>query len=267
MTIQRPSTDFRASTSRIALVTGGTNGIGAATASLLADRGIQVVVADIAAPADGSLPEGAEFVALDVASEQGWNDVVTGVVDRHGGIDVLVNAAGIEGDVSRGTLDLTSLEEWHRVLGVNLDGTFLGCRTVMPVMKAGRGGSIVNVSSLAAFYPTTYSVAYGASKGAVCQLTKTVALVGSEGPVKVRCNSVHPGIIATRMIDSITAGLQAASDAATTAAAEQYFARIPVGRPGSPSEAAAVIAFLASDEATYITGSEYLVDGGSHLQR
>lgn len=249
----------------IALVTGGANGIGAAAAAALSKRGFRVVISDVLAPDPGILSGDVEFVEHDVSSETSWNSVVDSIVHKHGAIDALVNAAGIQGDVERGSLELTTLDAWHKVLGVNLDGTFLGCKTVMPVMKANGGGSIVNVSSLAAFYPTTYSVAYGASKGAVAQLTKTVAAVGSDGEVKVRCNSVHPGIIATRMIDAIGAGLK--EDDSRAAAAAQYFARIPLGRAGSPDEAASVIAFLASDEASYITGSEYVVDGGSRLQR
>ncbi|WP_158597895.1 SDR family NAD(P)-dependent oxidoreductase [Noviherbaspirillum saxi] len=254
---------------KVALITGGANGIGAATANLLAQQGATVIVGDLRPVEDAELMRaaGIEYVKLDVSSESDWKSVVTGVSARHGGLHILVNAAGIEGDVTSGNLERMSLDEWRRVIQVNLDGTFLGCREVMPVMRKQGGGSIVNISSLAAYYPTPYSVAYGASKGAVTQLTKSVALHGSQGGVKVRCNSVHPGLIATRMIDSIAAQLNKGMDAAAANAAQQYFDRVPLGGVGKPEDVASLIAFLASDDAAYITGAEYTVDGGSRLLR
>lgn len=258
---------MHASHSPVAVITGGSRGIGAATAQLLAERGFRVVSTDVSPPTDAASGSNIEHLALDVTDPAAWTALVDTVMDRHGRVDVLVNAAGIQGDLTRSTLENATLDQWRAVLSVNLDGTFLGCQAVMPVMKAGGGGSIVNVSSLGAYYPTTYNVAYGASKGAVRQLTKTVAEVGSRGPAKVRCNSVHPGIIHTEMIDEIRAGLtgQRASD--PTAPATSHGDRIPLERPGTPQEAAAVIAFLASTDSSYVTGSEFVVDGGSHLNR
>ncbi|AYC31616.1 SDR family oxidoreductase [Pseudomonas cavernae] len=252
---------------KIALVTGGAGGIGAATVKMLAQRGATVIAADIA-DNPGSALRGVdvEYVQLDVSSEAQWKQVVGSLVERHGALHVLVNGAGIEGKVTAGGLESTSLEDWRRVMHINLDGTFLGCREVMPVMKRQGSGSIVNISSLASYYPTLYSVAYGASKGAVTQLTKSVALAGSQG-AKVRCNSVHPGVIATQMIANIARQLQQAADENTTSSIQRYASSIPLGQAGTPDDAAALIAFLASDEAAYITGSEFVVDGGSHLLR
>ncbi|MES2258028.1 MAG: SDR family oxidoreductase [Pseudomonadota bacterium] len=252
---------------KVALVTGGARGIGAATASMLAQRGATVIVGDLGETEELAAAGVAGFVKLDVGSETDWQSAVATLCARHGGIDILVNAAGIEGDVTAGNLEMTALEEWRRVMRVNLDGTFLGCRAVMPVMLRRGGGAIVNIASIGAYYPTPYSVAYGASKGGVTQLTKSVALHGSQGAAKVRCNSVHPGLIATRMIENIAAQLGKGMDPAAAEAARQYMARVPLGAVGKPEDAAALIVFLASDDAAYITGAEYTVDGGSRLLR
>ena len=253
---------------KVALVTGAASGIGAATASLLAKGGATVIALDVAAePAPALASSGIEYRRLDVTSEADWKSVVSDTVARHGGLHILVNSAGIEGNVVEGSLERCSLADWRRVIQVNLDGTFLGCREVMPVMKRQGHGAIVNLSSLASYYPTLYSVAYGASKGAVTQLTKSVALTGAQDGAKVRCNSVHPGVIATRMIDSIGAQLAKANDAAASGSTQQYAQKIPLGAAGTPDQAAALIVFLASDDASYITGSEFMVDGGSHLLR
>lgn len=252
---------------KVALVTGGAGGIGAATVKMLLKRGARVIAADIA-ETPGTVFAGmdVEYMRLDVSSESQWQALVASIVERHGGLHVLVNGAGIEGKVTADGLEGTSLQDWRRVMHINLDGTFLGCREVMPVMKKQGSGAIVNISSLASYYPTLYSVAYGASKGAVTQLTKSVALAGSQG-AKVRCNLVHPGVIATQMIVNIASQLQAAAESSTSKSMQQYASGIPLGQAGRPDDAAALIVFLASDEAAYITGSEFMVDGGSHLMR
>lgn len=253
---------------KTAFVTGGARGLGAATARRIADEGGHAVIADLAGAGGDALAAqiGGTAVTLDVTDEHGWAAALEDIIARHGRLDVLVNAAGIVGNVVEGTLETTTLAEWRRVLAVNLDGTFLGCRAVMGPMKAAGGGAIVNVASLGSYYPTIQSVAYGASKGAVMQLTKSVALEGSQGPSKVRCNSVHPGMIATAMLDTIIEQM-ASRGGDAKAIAQAGASNIPLGGAGKAEDVAALIAFLASDEATYITGSEYVVDGGWKLRR
>ena len=254
---------------KTAMVTGGARGIGAATARALCSEGATVAIADLKGVGGEELAAslGAEFHELDVTSETDWKNVVHLIVERHSSVDILVNTAGIEGDVVNGTLESSTLAEWRRVLAVNLDGTFLGCREVMPVMKRSSRGAIVNVSSVGAYYPTAQSVAYGASKGAVTQLTKSVALHGSLEGHRIRCNSVHPGMIATRMLESITAQLGQRNVASAGDAAAQSVQRMPLGGAGRPEDVANLIVFLASEEASYITGAEFSVDGGWRLLR
>jgi len=255
--------------SSVALVTGGSGGIGAATARLLAERGATVIAGDLRAPAPGSLPDGPhlEFVTLDVTSEESWSHVVDDIVQRHGKLDILVNAAGIVGDVVAGSLEQTTLADWRRVISVNLDGTFLGCRAAVAAMGIQKRGAIVNLSSLGAYYPTVQSVAYGASKGAVTQLTKSVALFGSENGRRIRCNSVHPGRTDTPMLQSIADQMNERRRQTGSTLVASSASRIPLGPAGTPEDAARLIAFLASREADYITGGEFVVDGGWSLLR
>lgn len=255
-------------TEKVALITGGASGIGAATARLLAQRAATVVIADLPNSNGAKVAQeiGGEFMPLDVTSESNWAETVQSILHRHGRLDVLVNAAGIVGDVVNGTLAKTTLDDWHRVLSVNLDGTFLGCREAMGAMQKTGAGSIINLASVGAYYPTTQSVAYGVSKGAVTQLTKTVALTGAENGNKVRCNSVHPGKTSTPMLESIFTQYQqrqAAGDVDPRPKGRQ----IPLGDEGRAEDVANLIAFLASDEAGYITGGEFTVDGGWRLLR
>ena len=252
---------------KVALVTGASGGIGAATVRALHREGARVVAADVTTGAGEKLAAelGCTFSKLDVTSEQDWKRVVADIVAQHGSLDVLVNAAGIEGDMVHGTPESTSLAEWRRVMSVNLDGTFLGCREALPVMKRKGAGSIINISSTVAYIATPNSTAYGASKAGVMQLTKSVALHGSLEGHRVRCNSVHPGIIATRMIESISAQLAQFNNVAVDDVARASMSRIPFGEAGRPEDVAELILFLASDESRYITGSEFSIDGGWRL--
>ena len=252
---------------KVALITGGAGGLGGATARRMAEAGAKVVLADVADEAGQALARelGGHYQRLDVSSEAGWEAAVQAVDARHGRIDVLVNGAGIEGDFVMGSPETTSLEQWRKVLSVNLDGTFLGCKHVLPVMKRARKGSIVNISSMASFLGTPVNVAYGASKAGVQQLTKSVAVHGSRDGMRIRCNSVHPGVIRTRMLDEIYRQIGQVANVSAEQAEQMSLRAIPFGEVGEPDDVAWLILYLASDEAGYVTGSEFMVDGGWHL--
>ena len=252
---------------KVALVTGGAGGLGGATARRMAGEGAQVVIADLADEPGQALAKeiGAHYEPLDVTREDSWARVVDAVDRRHGRIDVLVNGAGIEGDFVNGSPETTTLELWRKVLAVNLDGTFLGCKHVLPVMKRAGKGAIVNISSMASYLGTPVNVAYGASKAGVQQLTKSIAVAGSRGGMKIRCNSVHPGVIRTRMLDEIYRQIGQVANVSPEEAEQMSLRQVPFGEVGEPDDVAWLILYLACDESKYVTGSEFMVDGGWHL--
>ncbi|MTD14290.1 glucose 1-dehydrogenase [Nakamurella sp. YIM 132087] len=236
---------------RVALVTGGASGIGLATATRMAAEGAAVVIADVQdakahVVAAELTANGASALAvhLDVTSEEGWSAAVATTVETFGKLDILVNNAGI-GD--NGTIEETSLETWQKVVAVTQTSVFLGTKAAAAALKASGHGAVVNTSSMFGIsggFGT--SPAYHAAKGAVRILTKNVALEWAAAGVRV--NSVHPGFIDTPILgETDRDGLRAAT---------------PMGRLGKPEEVAAVITFLASDDASFITGAEYVVDGG-----
>ena len=252
---------------KVALITGGAGGLGGATARRMAEEGALVIVVDLADEAGEALAReiGGQYLRLDVTSEEQWQSVVAAVDAKYGRIDVLVNGAGIEGDFLRGSPETTSLSEWRKVLSVNLDGTFLGCKTVLPVMRRAGKGSIVNISSMASFLGTPAATSYGVSKAGVQQLTKTVAVFGSRDGLKIRCNSVHPGVIRTRMLEHIYEQIGQLANISKAQAEEASLKQVPFGHVDEPDDVAWQILYLASDEAKYVTGSEFMVDGGWHL--
>jgi len=237
---------------KVAFVTGGARGMGAAEARLLHERGAKVVVADVLdddgkALAD-SLGDDARYIHLDVTDEEGWQSAVEQSVREFGPISVLVNNAGI---LRFNAVADTPLEEFKTVLDVNLVGCFLGMKTVIPVMKAGGGGSIVNISSTEGLAGTVFCGAYTASKFGVRGLTKVAALeYGTDG---IRANSVHPGGIDTPMTRAVM----------DEEGRKYVAARVPgLKRMGTAEDVAGVVAFLASDDSAYCTGAEFVVDGG-----
>jgi 3alpha(or 20beta)-hydroxysteroid dehydrogenase len=241
---------------KVALISGGARGQGAEEGRLFAAEGATVVLADILdelGTQTAAIIEGASYVHLDVRSEDEWNAVVGGIVEQHGRLDIMVNNAAI--DLERSLVD-TSLDEWNQVLAVNQTGVFLGSRTAARAMiTAGHGGSIINISSVAGIEGLKLHTAYGATKWALRGMTRTAAQ--ELGKFGIRVNSVHPGIIETEF----TAELKSFKDPATRAKMERGIA---LRRYGRTDDVAKLVLFLASDEAGYCTGQEYLVDGGIH---
>ncbi|MFJ6569711.1 SDR family oxidoreductase [Streptomyces sp. NPDC091292] len=243
---------------KIALVTGGLSGIGRATAQLLAVRGATVVAAGMR-PAHGTDAElsGVEQVEVDVTDEAAVARVVADVATRHGGLDVLVAAAGIQ---RYGTAAETSTDEWNDVLAVNLTGTFHAVKYALPHLRSRGAGSIVIVSSVQAFVTQTAVAAYTTSKGALTALARSIAI--DEAKNGVRANAVCPASVDTPMLRASARAFSDGSDEGTRMLVESWGRMHPMGRVGRPEEVAEAIAFLASDRAGFITGVSLPVDGG-----
>jgi 3alpha(or 20beta)-hydroxysteroid dehydrogenase len=237
---------------KVALITGAARGQGAAEARLFAQRGAKVMLCDIldseGQAVAAEIGPNAAYLRLDVTSEASWQAAVKAAVAKFGKLNVLVNNAGI---VKVTALADCPLEEYMQVIQVNQIGVFLGMKTVAPAMKQAGGGSIVNISSIDGLIGMTGGTAYCASKFAVRGMTKVAAL--ELGKDRIRVNSIHPGGILTPMITG--AGLDAQT-------AGEIFGRVPLQRIGQPEEIATLAAYLASDDASYSTGSEFIADGG-----
>lgn len=241
---------------KIVLVTGAAGGIGRAICGLFAAEGAKVAASDLAAPDE---VEGATLVlALDVTRESDWALAVSQVVSRFGRLDVLINNAGI---ALTKDLEATTLDEWRQVMAVNLDGTFLGTKAAITMMKESGGGAIVNLSSIAGIVGAPMLAAYSAAKGGVRNFTKSAALHCAEQGTKIRVNSLHPGFTDTAMLDGIAGAL-----GDTAAIKDKMARRQPLGRLAEPQEIARAALYLASDEAAYMTGAELVLDGGFTAQ-
>jgi len=244
---------------KVCVVTGGASGIGAAIATAFAAEGAHVVVADLDAargePMAAALGGRSRFARLDVTQEAQWRDVLDAAASDFGGIDVVVNNAGITGTGDRPhDPEHTDLGDWQRVLHVNLDSVFLGCKHAIRVMRrTGRAGSIINMSSRSGLVGIPQAAAYAASKAAIRNHSKTVALYCAEQNLGIRCNTIFPASIRTPMWEAMMHG---------TDEEAQLLANMPLHRFGRPEEVAAVAVLLASDEATYITAAEFNIDGG-----
>jgi 3(or 17)beta-hydroxysteroid dehydrogenase len=244
---------------KVALVTGAGSGIGFATVErLLAERS-QVIATDVSETGLArlaSLP-GERLLTMkhDVTSEADWQHAIDSGVERFGGLHVLVTCAGI---LAHGTIEDTTLADWRRMMNVNVYGTFLGCRLAMPAMGRSGGGVIVIISSGSGMVATAELASYCASKGAVRTLSKAIALEGARRNPRIRCSSVHPGVIETPMVANYFA------ERDDPQAMEQAWRRFQPRREfGKPWDVAAMIAFLASDEASFVTGAEYVIDDAS----
>ncbi len=247
---------------QVVLVTGGASGIGFATVKLFAAEGAVVVFSDVneerAAEAIASLHAvglKADFRLQDVSKEPDWQETADYIVSKYGRLDVLVNNAGIG---LFGSAENARLEDWRRTMEINLDGVFLGTRAAIAVMKK-NGGSIINVSSIEGIIGEPLLAAYNASKGGVRIFSKSAALHCAESGYPIRINSIHPGFVVTPMISGAMATLE---QAAADEFGDRVLSRIPIGRFATPEEIAYPILFLASKEASYMTGSELIVDGG-----
>jgi NAD(P)-dependent dehydrogenase (short-subunit alcohol dehydrogenase family) len=242
---------------KVALISGGARGQGAVEAQLFVQEGAAVVFGDVLddegkkVEADIRASGGrATYVHLNVTREADWRAAVTTTVQTYGKLDVLVNNAGI---LFRAKIEDTSEAEWDRIMAVNVKGVFLGTKCAIPAMRQAGGGSIINISSTAGLVGSPgETAAYTATKGAVRLFTKATAIQHAKD--KIRCNSVHPGPIATDMIKEMLEN---------TSAWEQRLRRLPMGRVGTPQEVAYGVLYLASDEASYVTGSELVIDGGT----
>ncbi|HTH32763.1 MAG TPA: glucose 1-dehydrogenase [Xanthobacteraceae bacterium] len=242
---------------KIALITGGASGIGRAAAHLFAEEGATVVIADrdeaAARAAVAAIGGRASFQRLDVTAEDRWIAVTDALVRDRGRLDILINSAGVS---LLKDIETTTLDEWRVLMAVNLDGTFLGCKHAVRVMKE-RGGSIVNMSSVAGLIGSGFLAAYCASKGGVRLLTKAVALHCARKGYNIRCNSVHPSFADTPMLEGMVAAARNPDKLAAS-----FTAAAPLGRLAQPIEVARTILFLASDESVFTTGAELVVDGG-----
>jgi 3(or 17)beta-hydroxysteroid dehydrogenase len=231
---------------KIVLVTGAAGAVGQAVVAAIKREGGVAIATDLAQRA------GIDH-ALDVTAEADWQTVLAEVERVHGRLDGLVNAAGI---ALLANIEDTDYASWRRVLAVNLDGTFLGCKHALALLKRG-GGAIVNLSSISGIVGGHNLTAYNASKGGVRLLTKSVALYGARLKPPVRCNSVHPAFLEGPMVDDILA------QTAQPEIARSRIARdIPLGRLGQPSEVAEMCVYLLCDESRFVTGAEFLIDGG-----
>ena len=244
---------------KVALISGGSGGIGAATAELLAKEGAAVVIADllekegrlVATSINESGGQGL-FIKLDVTNEASWGSAVDAAVSNFGKLDILVNNAGVS---HRAGLEDTTSDAWDKVIDVNVKGVFLGTKAVIPAMRAAGGGSIINISSIYGLVGSVTSTAYHASKGAVRIFNKSTAIqYASEN---IRANSVHPGFVDSPMT-------RAHHDNPNIH--QERVSKMPLGRMGEPEDIAAGILYLASDESSFVTGAELVIDGGMTAQ-
>lgn len=244
---------------KVALISGGAAGIGGATARTFVAEGAQVAITDIK-EAEGQalakeLGKQAFFLRHDVTDEAQWQNAVAETVKRFGRLDILLNSAGV--GVSS-DFEETSLAEFRKVMAINSTGTFLGCKHAVPAMRKSGGGSIVNISSVLGLRGAGRTAAYAASKGSVRLLTKAIAVWAGKQATNIRCNSIHPGFIDTPMNQP-----RYSASMGENLTGKQWMESLhPIGRLGTPQEVANLILFLASDESSFCTGAEFVIDGG-----
>ncbi len=245
---------------KVAIVTGAASGMGRADAIVLAAEGAQVVLTDLN-EADGqavadSIGENAIFIHHDVTSEDNWVAVIQQTLEHFGRLDILVNNAGM---MAMGSVVDTDLDSYRRINAVNNEGVFLGCKHAIPAMeKSGDGGSIINMSSVAALHGMSYIAGYSASKGAVAGLTKSVALYCREQNNRIRCNTIHPDGVKTPMVVKVLSG----NDTATQEEIDALASAVPMCEP---EDIAAMVLYLASDESHFVNGAQMLIDNAATI--
>jgi len=245
---------------KVAIITGAARGLGRASAMVLAREGAAVILTDLRTELGEATAEAirrgegdARFLRHDVSREDEWKHVLEATLARYGRLDVLVNNAGV-GIV--GNCENQTLEKWHALMRVNLDGVFLGTKHAMPAMRRGGGGSIINLSSIEGIVGSADQVAYCTSKGGVRNFTKAAALHGA--PFGVRVNSIHPGYIRTEMVEEYFVDHGDDVEEAIAAVGKLH----PLRRVGRPEDIAYGVLYLASDDSSFMTGSELVIDGG-----
>jgi 3alpha(or 20beta)-hydroxysteroid dehydrogenase len=246
-------------TGKVALISGGARGLGEAAAWAICEAGGRVVLGDLLAERGEATASAlraagheARFIPLDVRSEADWGAAVAFATDSFGGLDILVNNAGI---ATAATIESLAVADFQAILDINLLGTFRGMQAAIPALKARGGGAIVNISSNSTQRVSAITTSYAATKAAVANMTKSAAIHLAQTATGIRANSIHPGPHETEML----MGADAKADLPEVLALR---AAIPMGRMGKPQEVGAVVAFLASDAASYVTGAELFVDGG-----
>jgi len=249
------------------LITGGATGLGAAFVRRLANEGAVVLVADVMEPEGQLLASevGGVFYRLDVSIEDQWRDVISAIRHDFGGLDGLVNNAGIASSKGGEDIEGIELDDLHRIFSVNVDGTILGCKHAIPLMASSGPGAIVNLSSIAALIPAAFVIAYGASKATIAHVTRSVAMHCAQRGYGIRCNSVHPGQVRTPMMNGIIERVGDETGMGTQAAGALFDSQIPLGRPQEPDDIAHAVLFLLSDESRFVTGTQLVVDGGMTL--
>lgn len=242
---------------RRAIVTGGATGIGYGIAKRFIAEGARVIITDIdesgGINAAATLGGHCQFVHHDVSVPGQWDVVFASAEDTFSGLDILVNVAGV---TLMGTIEELDVETWDKTMAINLRSCFLGCQGAIKLMKADGGGAIINMASVSAFRPQAELVAYNASKAGVDMMTKSVALHCARSGYGINVNSINPGVIQTQMLEKVISQVEDGE-----ALMDSYKAMHPIGRIGEPEDVAAMAVFLVSEEASFITGSGFTVDG------
>ncbi len=254
---------------KIAIITGGAQGLGEGIATVFAREGATIIITDLNDKEGQATAKklGGHFRRQDVSVEAAWESLLADVEREFGGIDVLVNNAGIGNTGRAQDPEHTTLEDWQRIHRVNSEGVFLGCKHVIPAMRRRGGGSIVNLSSIAALVPTPFITPYGAAKAGVLHLTRSVALYCAETKSGIRCNAIHPGQIRTPMHDILVRQIAEREGLEESLVRGEFLKKIPMGEFGSAEDIGHAALYLACDESKHVTGISLVVDGGMDLSQ